>query len=107
MSSKPKIIFDTTAINRLEDSGTDSEPLMRGLESGYLLCLTAKRRRNHFDNQESPAEGTRTRHSVISDAAERSPWKLRTGFSSALIATPSSFSRLESNSSSSKNISET
>jgi len=44
MSSKPKIIFDTTAINRLEDSGTDSEPLMRGLESGYLLCLTAKRR---------------------------------------------------------------
>ena len=41
MSSKPRIILDTTAINRLEDSGTDSEPLMRGLESGYLICLTA------------------------------------------------------------------
>ena len=41
MSPKPKIIFDTSAINCLENSGTDSEPLMRGLESGYQICLTA------------------------------------------------------------------
>jgi hypothetical protein len=41
LSSRPKIIFDTSVINQLEDRGADSEPLMRGLELGYQVCLTA------------------------------------------------------------------
>jgi hypothetical protein len=38
---RPRIIFDTTAINRLEDGGNESEPLMRALEIGYDVRLTA------------------------------------------------------------------
>ncbi len=38
---QPDIIFDTSAINRLETAGPASEPLMRGLESGFHVILTA------------------------------------------------------------------
>jgi len=37
----PSIIFDTSGINRLEDSGAASAPLMRGLTCGYDVILTA------------------------------------------------------------------
>ena len=36
----PKIIFDTTGINRLEDGGGASAPLMRGLACGFDVILT-------------------------------------------------------------------
>ncbi len=41
MAARPRIIFDTTGINKLEDGGSASEPLMRALESGYEVILTA------------------------------------------------------------------
>lgn len=34
-------MFDTTGINMLEDGGSASEPLMRGLECGFEVILTA------------------------------------------------------------------
>jgi len=37
----PRIIFDTSGINKLEDGGSASEPLMRALECGYRVILTA------------------------------------------------------------------
>lgn len=40
-ASKPRIILDTTVINRLEDERDNSEPLMRGLELGYDVRLPA------------------------------------------------------------------
>ncbi len=36
----PRIIFDTSGINRLEDSGAASEPIMRGLACGFEVILT-------------------------------------------------------------------
>ncbi len=36
---KKKIMFDTSAINKLEDCGPTSEPLMRGLQCGYEILL--------------------------------------------------------------------
>jgi hypothetical protein len=36
----PRIIFDTSGINRLEDSGAASAPLMRGLTCGFDVILT-------------------------------------------------------------------
>jgi hypothetical protein len=41
MAARPRIIFDTTGINKLEDGGSASEPLMRALESGYEVILIA------------------------------------------------------------------
>lgn len=41
MAARPRIIFDTTGINKLEDGGSASEPLMRALECGYEVILTA------------------------------------------------------------------
>jgi hypothetical protein len=41
MDARPRIIFDTTGINKLEDAGSASEPLMRALECGYEVILTA------------------------------------------------------------------
>lgn len=41
MSQKQKIILDTSTINALEDGGTRSEPLMKALELGYDVRLTA------------------------------------------------------------------
>jgi hypothetical protein len=41
MSSRPTIIFDTTGINELEKQGPACEPLMRGLECGFKVILTA------------------------------------------------------------------
>jgi len=41
MSLLPSIIFDTSAINELEKGGSTSEPLMRGLECGFEVILTA------------------------------------------------------------------
>jgi hypothetical protein len=41
MAVRPRIIFDTTGINKLEDGGSASEPLMRALECGYEVILTA------------------------------------------------------------------
>lgn len=41
MAVRPRIIFDTSGINRLEDGGFASEPLMRALECGYEVILTA------------------------------------------------------------------
>lgn len=38
---RPRIIFDTTGINKLEDGGFASEPLMKALECGYEVILTA------------------------------------------------------------------
>lgn len=38
---RPRIIFDTSGINKLEDGGSASEPLMRALECGYEVVLTA------------------------------------------------------------------
>jgi hypothetical protein len=35
MAVRPRIIFDTSGINKLEDGGSASEPLMRALE-----CVT-------------------------------------------------------------------
>jgi hypothetical protein len=37
----PSIVFDTTGINELESGGTASEPLMKGLECGFEVVLTA------------------------------------------------------------------
>jgi hypothetical protein len=37
----PRVIFDTTGINKLEDGGFTSEPLMKALECGYVVILTA------------------------------------------------------------------
>jgi hypothetical protein len=39
--SLPRVIFDTTGINELENGGTTSEPLMKGLECGFQVILTA------------------------------------------------------------------
>src|ERR1039458_5480767 len=39
--SLPRIIFDTTGINALEDGGVSSEPVMKGLECGFAVTLTA------------------------------------------------------------------
>jgi hypothetical protein len=41
MAPLPRIIFDTTGINKLEDGGAASEPLMKGLECGFEVILTA------------------------------------------------------------------
>jgi hypothetical protein len=41
MAVRPRIIFDTSGINKLEDGGFASEPLMRALECGYEVILTA------------------------------------------------------------------
>lgn len=41
MAARPRIIFDTSGINKLEDGGSASEPLMRALECGYEVILTA------------------------------------------------------------------
>ena len=41
MFVRPKIIFDTSAINTLEKQGTACQPLMRGLECGFEVVLTA------------------------------------------------------------------
>jgi hypothetical protein len=41
MAARPRIIFDTTGINKLEDGGSASDPLMGALESGYEVILTA------------------------------------------------------------------
>jgi hypothetical protein len=41
MAVRPRIIFDTTGINKLEDGGSASEPVMRALECGYKVILTA------------------------------------------------------------------
>ncbi len=41
MAAGPRIIFDTSGINKLEDGGFTSEPLMRALECGYEVILTA------------------------------------------------------------------
>jgi hypothetical protein len=41
MALLPSIIFDTTGINELEDGGAASEPLMKGLECGFEVILTA------------------------------------------------------------------
>jgi len=41
MSVRPRIIFDTSAINQLEKEGAACEPLMRGLECGFEVVLTA------------------------------------------------------------------
>jgi len=38
---RPRIIFDTTGINKLENAGSASEPLMKALECGYEVILTA------------------------------------------------------------------
>jgi hypothetical protein len=35
------MIFDTSGINKLEDGGFTSEPLMKALECGYEVILTA------------------------------------------------------------------
>ena len=37
----PRIIFDTSAINALEDGGFSSEPLMKALDCGFEVILTA------------------------------------------------------------------
>ena len=37
----PRMIFDTTGINKLEDGGFTSEPLMKALGCGYEVTLTA------------------------------------------------------------------
>jgi hypothetical protein len=44
MTVRPRIIFDTTGINKLEDGGSASEPLMRALENGYEVKLDAENR---------------------------------------------------------------
>ena len=41
MSLVPSIIFDTTGINELAKGGAASEPLMKGLECGFEVILTA------------------------------------------------------------------
>lgn len=41
MSPKLKIVLDTSAMNALEDGGMRSEPLMKALELGYDVRLTA------------------------------------------------------------------
>jgi hypothetical protein len=41
MSALPSIGFDTSAINALEDGGTESEPLMKALECGFDVRLPA------------------------------------------------------------------
>jgi len=41
MTARPRIVFDTTGINELEKGGPASEPLMRVLECGYEVILTA------------------------------------------------------------------
>jgi hypothetical protein len=41
MAVRPRIVFDTTGINELENGGFGSEPLMRALECGYDVILTA------------------------------------------------------------------
>jgi hypothetical protein len=41
MAVQTRIVFDTTGINALENGGSASEPLMRALECGYQVILTA------------------------------------------------------------------
>src|SRR5580704_16120088 len=41
MSTLPKVIFDTTGINALENGGLASERLMKGLECGFDVVVTA------------------------------------------------------------------
>lgn len=41
MSLRSRIIFDTSGINELEQGGPASEPLMKGLECGFEVILTA------------------------------------------------------------------
>lgn len=41
MVVRPRIIFDTSGINKLEDGGSTSEPLMKALECGYEVILTS------------------------------------------------------------------
>jgi hypothetical protein len=41
MPALPRIIFDTSAINHIEDGGQQFEPLMRGLECGFEVILPA------------------------------------------------------------------
>jgi hypothetical protein len=41
MSLLPRIIFDTSGLNKMEDGGPASEPLMKALESGFEVILTA------------------------------------------------------------------
>ena len=41
MAARPRIIFDTSGINKLEDGGSTAEPRMRALECGYEVILTA------------------------------------------------------------------
>jgi hypothetical protein len=41
MSLLPRIIFDTSGLNKLEDDGRASEPLMKRLECGFEVIVTA------------------------------------------------------------------
>jgi hypothetical protein len=41
MSLLPTIIFDTSALNKIEDGGPAFEPLMKGLRCGFKVILTA------------------------------------------------------------------
>ena len=41
MAPKPRIFFDTTGINALQDGGASSDALMKGLECGFEIILTA------------------------------------------------------------------
>lgn len=41
MFMRPRIVFDTSAINKLEKGGPAFEPLMKGLECGFEVVLTA------------------------------------------------------------------
>ncbi len=55
MALLPSIIFDTTVINALEDGGSASEPMMRALECGYEVFLTAMSERESLPRV--PREG--------------------------------------------------
>jgi hypothetical protein len=54
MAARPRITFDTTAINQLEDAGADSVPLMRALEVGYDVGLTAMNADEIISNARNP-----------------------------------------------------
>jgi hypothetical protein len=41
MSQEQQMVLDTSVINALEDGGTRCEPLMKALELGYEVRLTA------------------------------------------------------------------
>jgi hypothetical protein len=41
MSLRPRIAFDTSGINALEDGGSQSEPLMKALSCGFAVLVTA------------------------------------------------------------------